>query len=261
MPRGLGNTRLPRFAACGTRCGTPRLGHAVGRAGALEFTTPVEPARSTFLAGAEQGAPTGHGLGLAIFGGARRGARRTHPGQEPRPRPRPRRHVHLEPAGGWARPARRRPIARPSRRLPRNPASRRASWWWTTTPWALRFVRDALSEAGYAPLVTGAAHDLPRIIRTEKPRLVLLDLMPPDTDGIELMGQVPELADVPVIFISGYGRDETVAKALESGRPTTSSSPSRRPSWSPGSGQRCGAARSPSRSWSATSPSTTRTAE
>ena len=84
-------------------------------------------------------------------------------------------------------------------------------------PRALRFVRDALSEAGYAPLVTGAPRDMPRIIRTERPRLVLLDLMLPDADGIELMGQVPELADLPVIFISGYGHDETVAKALEAG--------------------------------------------
>ena len=31
------------------------------------------------------------------------------------------------------------------------------------------------------------------------------------------MRQVPELADVPVIFLSGCGRDETVAKAFESG--------------------------------------------
>ena len=84
-------------------------------------------------------------------------------------------------------------------------------------PRALRFVRDALAEAGYAPLVTGAPQDMPRIIRTERPRLVLLDLMLPHADGIELMGQVPELADLPVIFISGYGRDETVAKALEAG--------------------------------------------
>ena len=84
-------------------------------------------------------------------------------------------------------------------------------------PRALRFVRDALVEAGYAPLVTGSPHDLPRILRTERPRLVLLDLMLPDADGIELMRQVPELADLPVIFISGYRRDETVAKALESG--------------------------------------------
>ena len=84
-------------------------------------------------------------------------------------------------------------------------------------PRTLRFVRDALAAAGYAPLVTGAARDLPSIIRAERPRLVLLDLMLPDIDGIELMGKVPELADLPVIFISGYGRDETIAKALESG--------------------------------------------
>ena len=81
----------------------------------------------------------------------------------------------------------------------------------------LRFVRDALSKAGYAPLVTGAPDDLPRIIRAERPRLVLLDLMLPDVDGIELMRQIPELADLPVIFISAYGRDETVAKALDAG--------------------------------------------
>ena len=84
-------------------------------------------------------------------------------------------------------------------------------------PRALRFVRDALSEAGYAPLVTGMPQDLPRIIRTERPRLVLLDLMLPEVDGIELMAQVPELADLPVIFISAYGREETVARALDSG--------------------------------------------
>ena len=84
-------------------------------------------------------------------------------------------------------------------------------------PRALRFVCDALSEAGYAPLVTGMLQDLPRIIRTERPRLVLLDLMLPEVDGIELMAQVPDLADLPVIFISAYGREETVAKALDSG--------------------------------------------
>ena len=31
------------------------------------------------------------------------------------------------------------------------------------------------------------------------------------------MERIPELGDLPVIFISGYGRDETVARALESG--------------------------------------------
>ena len=84
-------------------------------------------------------------------------------------------------------------------------------------PETLRQVRDTLAEAGYAPLVTGDPWELARIIRAEKPRLVLLDLMLPGTDGVELMRTVPELADLPVIFISGYGRDETIARALEAG--------------------------------------------
>ena len=67
------------------------------------------------------------------------------------------------------------------------------------------------------PLVTGDPGAVARLIRAEKPRLVLLDLMLPGTDGIELMQTVPELADLPVIFISGYGRDETIARALEAG--------------------------------------------
>ena len=85
-------------------------------------------------------------------------------------------------------------------------------------PGTLRFVRDALSRAGYAPIVTGEPKDLARIIRTERPRLVLLNLLQQrDTDGVVLLEQVPEFADLPVIFISGYGGDETVARALDAG--------------------------------------------
>ena len=84
-------------------------------------------------------------------------------------------------------------------------------------PQTLRYVRDALAEAGYAALVTGDPQEVSRLVRAEKPGLVLMDLILPETDGIELMERVPELADLPVIFISGYGRDETVARALEAG--------------------------------------------
>ena len=84
-------------------------------------------------------------------------------------------------------------------------------------PQTLRYVRGALAAAGFAPLVTGDHRELSHILRTEKPALVLLDLILPGTDGIALMETVPELADLPVIFISGYGRDETIARALEAG--------------------------------------------
>ena len=81
----------------------------------------------------------------------------------------------------------------------------------------LRFVRKALAAEGYAPVVTGDPGELSRLITTESPALVLLDLMLPGADGIELMRSVPELAGVPVIFISVYGRDETIARALSAG--------------------------------------------
>ena len=55
------------------------------------------------------------------------------------------------------------------------------------------------------------------LIRAERPKLVLLDLVLPGTGGIELMAEIPELSDVPVIFISGYGGDETIARAFEAG--------------------------------------------
>ena len=112
-----------------------------------------------------------------------------------------------EPAGAGRRPS-------SSPREPREPARILVV---DDDPQTLRYVRDALTTAGYAPLVTGGDADLSHIIRTEKPHLVLLDLMLPGTDGIALMESVSELADLPVVFISGYGRDETIARALESG--------------------------------------------
>ncbi len=84
-------------------------------------------------------------------------------------------------------------------------------------PHALHIMRDALSAGGYAPRTAGDPHQLAQLVRAHRPDLVLLDLMLPDADGIELMNNTPELADVPVIFVSGYGRDETIARALHSG--------------------------------------------
>ncbi len=84
-------------------------------------------------------------------------------------------------------------------------------------PQDLRYVRDVLARAGYAPIATGDPADVPRLLSEEKPHLVLLDLVLPGSDGIELMNHIRKSADVPVIFLSMYGQDETVARALDMG--------------------------------------------
>ena len=84
-------------------------------------------------------------------------------------------------------------------------------------PQMLRYVRDALADGGYRPVVTADPSEVSELIEKNNPSLVLLDLLLPGADGIELMETVPELTDVPVIFISAYGREETVARALQAG--------------------------------------------
>ena len=84
-------------------------------------------------------------------------------------------------------------------------------------PQDLRYVRDTLVKSGYDPVVTGVPEEALRLVADEKPELVLLDLMLPGVDGIELMKDVLDVADVPVIFLSAYGREELIAKAFDMG--------------------------------------------
>jgi len=84
-------------------------------------------------------------------------------------------------------------------------------------PNSLRQVRGALAAAGYAPVVTAEPGEVSRLIETHRPRLGLLDLILPGSDGITLLETLPALAGLPVILISAYGRGDTVAKALEAG--------------------------------------------
>ena len=84
-------------------------------------------------------------------------------------------------------------------------------------PQTLRYVRDALSEAGYAPVVTADPEEVFRLMEEEEPSLVVLDLVLPGVDGIELMRGIREVQDVPVIFLSVYGQDEVVARAFDMG--------------------------------------------
>ena len=84
-------------------------------------------------------------------------------------------------------------------------------------PQALRYIRDALSKANFTPIVTHDPEDAILLMKEEKPHLVLLDLVLPDSNGIDLMQTLLGIAEVPIIFVSGYGKDLVIAQAFEQG--------------------------------------------
>ena len=84
-------------------------------------------------------------------------------------------------------------------------------------PQTLRYVRDSLFRAGYTPVVTGDPDDVPRLMEEHQPHLVLLDMLLPGVDGIELMNTILHTVEIPVIFLSIYGADDVIARAFDMG--------------------------------------------
>ena len=84
-------------------------------------------------------------------------------------------------------------------------------------PQALRNVRDTLLEAGFTPIVTTDPEEALLLMEEQRPHLILLDLVLPGSDGIDLMKSILRMADVPILFVSAYGKDQVIAQALEEG--------------------------------------------
>lgn len=84
-------------------------------------------------------------------------------------------------------------------------------------PQVLRFVRNGLIGAGYDALATDDPSQVHELLETEAPQLVLLNLVLPGTDGFDLIASISQVSSTPVIFISGRGRGEDIAKAFDLG--------------------------------------------
>ncbi|MDE2836981.1 MAG: response regulator [Chloroflexota bacterium] len=84
-------------------------------------------------------------------------------------------------------------------------------------PQTLTYVRNVLSDAGYNPIVSADPKEALVLVGENEAHLVLLDFMLPGFDGIELLGDILSLADIPVVFLSAYGKDHVIAQAFEAG--------------------------------------------
>ncbi|MDD5431863.1 MAG: response regulator [Candidatus Omnitrophica bacterium] len=75
-----------------------------------------------------------------------------------------------------------------------------------------------LSKEGYKVVVITKAKDVLNQIKTLKPSVVIMDIVMPDTDGIELLKEIKKLdSGISVIMMTGLKDDSVCREALESG--------------------------------------------
>ncbi|HEX2907674.1 MAG TPA: response regulator transcription factor [Phototrophicaceae bacterium] len=78
-------------------------------------------------------------------------------------------------------------------------------------------VSTLLNEAGYDTLAVDRGEIALYQINQNLPDLVLLDLNLPDIHGLEVLKQVRSQSFLPMIVLSGYGRERDKVTALEAG--------------------------------------------
>lgn len=80
--------------------------------------------------------------------------------------------------------------------------------------------KDKFEEAGYPTDVMFSAEEAFEYLKTEKPDLILLDILLPRKNGVaflEIIKEIPELSEVPVVALSNYDDPETKKKAFDLG--------------------------------------------
>jgi two-component system OmpR family response regulator len=66
-------------------------------------------------------------------------------------------------------------------------------------------IRTALEQNGYSVFAAADGQAALAILRAKKVATVLLDLVLPDADGLDLIAQIRKLTEAPIIIISGKG--------------------------------------------------------
>jgi two-component system KDP operon response regulator KdpE len=84
-------------------------------------------------------------------------------------------------------------------------------------PRITKLVAVTLSDEGFRVVTAGGGEEALRKAEEIRPDIVLLDIVMPDLDGIEVMRQLREFRSVPVILLTAKGSTADKAKGLDLG--------------------------------------------
>jgi two-component system, OmpR family, KDP operon response regulator KdpE len=84
-------------------------------------------------------------------------------------------------------------------------------------PQILRALRVVLREAGFEPVLAETATEALDRAAVRPPEAAIVDLMLPDTDGVELTRSLREWSEMPILVLSAVGEEEQKVRALQAG--------------------------------------------
>jgi two-component system KDP operon response regulator KdpE len=80
-----------------------------------------------------------------------------------------------------------------------------------------RFLRVSLNSHGYRLVEAATGREGIVQAASQQPDLMILDLGLPDLDGMEVIGQVRQWSQMPIVILSARGREEEKVNALDAG--------------------------------------------
>ena len=88
----------------------------------------------------------------------------------------------------------------------------------SSDPTMLRFLEQNLSEND-CPIASTqyTGEELRLLLDTEHPDLIIVDIMMPDFDGVEVCLRIRQWSDAPIIMLSAWGAGEDKVRALDLG--------------------------------------------
>ena len=84
-------------------------------------------------------------------------------------------------------------------------------------PQILRALRVILRDAGFEAVTTSSGEEAIDAALVRPPAVLILDLMLPDIDGVEVTERLREWSEIPIIVLSAVGEEEEKVRALAAG--------------------------------------------
>lgn len=93
-------------------------------------------------------------------------------------------------------------------------------------PDLLAMVRSIFERAGFTQIITASSGEAALDeFSKKKPAMAILDVMMPDMDGFELLREIRQTSEIPVLMLTAKGEAEDRCRGWSWGRTTIWSSP------------------------------------